>query len=370
MTIRDYHVIRQLGEGGMGTVYLVEEPLLDRKVAVKVLNPELMANQELVERFRQEAKVQSGLVHPGIVQLYTFFKEDGKYCMVMEYVEGETLRALIERTGPLGEARSLKIFGEVLEAVQYAHGRGVIHRDLKPSNIMISDGMTAKVMDFGIAKVLGDRGLTHTGTRMGTVYYMSPEQVRAEKTIDQRTDFYSLGITLYETLTGKLPYNIDTDSEFEIMQQIVEGKIPDPRELYPYISEETVLLLRGCIEKNKANRSVLGRPANGTVPANSLPDGEAPYTIQDHRVSAEVPHSSERLPSERLHDGSVTPLVDYSSFHPLRPPAPPSSSLPSERLHGTKQGGGSTKAFVKVMTGIAVYLTIWLVLLLMSHFMK
>jgi serine/threonine protein kinase len=271
MTIRDYHVIRQLGEGGMGTVYLVEEPLLDRKVAVKVLNPELMANQELVERFRQEAKVQSGLVHPGIVQLYTFFKEDGKYCMVMEYVEGETLRALIERTGPLGEARSLKIFGEVLEAVQYAHGRGVIHRDLKPSNIMISDGMTAKVMDFGIAKVLGDHGLTHTGTRMGTVYYMSPEQVLAEKTIDQRTDFYSLGITLYEMLTGKLPYNIDTESEFKIMQQIVEGKIPDPRELYPHISDKTVQLLLGCIAKKKEDRFISDGSKKSGAPLKAVP---------------------------------------------------------------------------------------------------
>ena len=232
----------------------------------------------------------------------------------------------------------------MLDAVSHAHNKGVIHRDLKPSNIMVAEGDVAKVMDFGIAKILGDRGMTRTGTRMGTVYYMSPEQVRAEKSIDQRTDLYSLGITLYEMLTGKLPYNTDTESEFEIMQEIVERNVPDPRSEYPYISEGTALLVRGLVEKKKENRFVsTGTGERQTITAPSPP--EHPYKILDRRASTGVQDPPDlRLPSERLHDGPPgrwrwsRSLPRQSVPLPCRPPGPP--PLPSERLHDMRQDNG------------------------------
>jgi serine/threonine protein kinase len=222
--LRDYVVIRPLGEGGMGTVYLATEKFLLRKVAIKVLNPLLSRDSQLVERFRQEARLQSTLSHPNIVALHAFFSEQDTYYMVMEYAEGETLKSLIDRLGPISEDRALQVFHRVVEAVEYAHGKGIIHRDIKPGNIMIGDGDSVKVMDFGIAKAIGDQRLTKTGTKLGTLYYMSPEQVRAVKDVDRRTDIYSLGVTLYEMLTGSLPFDSGMESEFQVMQNIaVEG---------------------------------------------------------------------------------------------------------------------------------------------------
>ena len=199
--LRDYQIIDELGKGGMGTVYLAEDQMLRRKVAIKVLNPILTDDAQFTERFRHEARVQASLIHSNIVTLYNFFEEDGYYCMVMEYAEGETLKEKIQKEGAIEEERALKIFRQMLEGVGYAHEKGIIHRDIKPSNIIIDSRDRVKIMDFGIAKILGDRGMTKTGTKLGTIYYMSPEQIRAEKDIDQRTDIYSLGITLYEMVT-------------------------------------------------------------------------------------------------------------------------------------------------------------------------
>ena len=198
--------------------------------------------------------MQSTLAHPNIVTLYTFFNEGGSYCMVMEYAEGETLKNVIEKTGPIPENRALRIFRQILDAVGYAHSKGIIHRDIKPSNIMLGPGDSVKVMDFGIAKILGDRGLTKTGAKVGTLYYMSPEQVRASKNLDHRTDIYSLGVMLYEMLTGRLPYDAETDSDFEIMQQVVERELPDPRKIYPGISEKTIHALFRSTKKDPGER--------------------------------------------------------------------------------------------------------------------
>ena len=156
-------------------------------------------------------------------------REDHSYYMVMEYAAGETLKTLLEREGPMSEGRARKIFLEVLEGVGYAHQKGIVHRDLKPSNIMIGRDDGVKIMDFGIAKMLGNHGMTKTGAKVGTLYYMSPEQVRASKDIDHRTDVYSLGVTFFEMLTGKLPFNVDTESDFHVMKEIVSGDFQDVR---------------------------------------------------------------------------------------------------------------------------------------------
>jgi len=252
--IRDYKIIKKIGEGGMGTVYLASDTMLERNVAIKVLNSLLTKDSQFTDRFRHEAKVQASLIHPNIVTLYNYFREGDNYCMVMEYVEGDTLKQLITNTGPLPEQKVVWLLNQILEAVGYAHKKGIIHRDIKPSNILLTGDNTAKILDFGIAKILQDKGLTKTGTKMGTIYYMSPEQIKAVKDIDHRTDIYSIGVTLYEMLSGRIPFNVDTDSDFEIMNEIVTGEIKDPREYYPHISDWLVDILFASVHKDRTKR--------------------------------------------------------------------------------------------------------------------
>jgi serine/threonine protein kinase len=252
--IRNYKIVGKLGEGGMGTVYLAEDTMLERKVALKVLNPLLTKESQFTERFRHEAKVQASLIHPNIVTLYNYFREGENYCMAMENVEGVTLKHLISNIGPMPEQRAIRILNQLLEAVGFAHKKGIIHRDIKPSNILISKDDNVKILDFGIAKILQDKGLTKTGTKLGTVYYMSPEQIKAVKDIDHRTDIYSLGITFYEMLSGRVPFNIDTDSDFEILNEIVSSELKDPREFYPHISNWAVKILFDSVNKDRNKR--------------------------------------------------------------------------------------------------------------------
>ncbi len=252
--IREYKIIEKIGEGGMGEVFLAEDENLGRMVAIKALAPELLRNSELIERFKQEARVQASLIHPNIVSLFTFFSEQNSMYMVLEYAPGKTLKEEIKQLGVIEESKALLLLHQILEGVGYAHQKGIVHRDLKPSNIMLDENDAVKIMDFGIAKVLGDRGMTKTGTKMGTIYYMSPEQIRAAKDIDQRTDIYSLGIVLYEMLTGRVPFNTNTESDFEIMNEIVNNSFPDVRKYNPSVSEITAKVIDKMIAKQKEER--------------------------------------------------------------------------------------------------------------------
>ncbi len=254
--IREYRIISKIGEGGMGEVFLAEDENLGRKVAIKMLAPELMRNAELVERFKQEARLQASLIHPNIVALYTFFIEDNNFYMVMEYADGETLKELIKKNGKIEEETAKRIMLQLLEGVGYAHQLGIIHRDLKPSNIIVGKDLRVKIMDFGIAKALGDRGMTKTGTKMGTLYYMSPEQIKAEKDIDQRTDIYSLGIIFYEMLTGKVPFNTETESDFEVMNEIVHGSLINRLNSFNTISASVKKIIFTMSDNSKTNRYV------------------------------------------------------------------------------------------------------------------
>lgn len=254
--IRDYTLFRKIGEGGMGEVWLAMDNSLDREVAVKILSVDFTNSTDLIARFRQEAKLQASLIHKNIVTLYTFFEEQGHYYMIMEYAKGITIKGLIQQTGPIPEARVINILNQLTDALDYAHTKGIIHRDIKPSNIMIDPDNYdfVKIMDFGIAKALGDQGLTKTGTRMGTLYYMSPEQVRADKDIDHRTDIYSLGITLFEMLTGVLPYDCKTESDYEILHQIVTQDIPSTFLDAIEISQTLQNAIKGMTAKDKNTR--------------------------------------------------------------------------------------------------------------------
>ena len=252
--VHGYKIVSLLGEGGMGEVYLGEDAMLERKVAIKRLNPLLTTDAQFSARFITEARIQARLNHPNIVALHSFFQEEGVYYMVMEHAAGCTLRDMIVSMGLIPEARALGLFSQIAAALAYSHDMQIIHRDIKPSNIMVSDDDRIKIMDFGIARIRGEIGNTMTGQVVGSINYMSPEQIKAAKDIDHRTDIFSAGVLLYEMLTGKLPYNVDTGSDFLVMEQIVNAPLPDPRALYAFISDGTVNALQAMTAKDRSQR--------------------------------------------------------------------------------------------------------------------
>src|SRR6185436_11579927 len=210
-----YELVDVLGQGGMSVVFKGRHKMTDQEVALKILPPELAAHSQVKSRFLEEAKALAALDHPNIVHLYNFGQENGYFVLAMQFVQGRTWERMIMEAQRLEWAASCRIAIHVLRALEYAHGRGVIHRDMKPSNVLVrSRDAVATVMDFGIAKMTTSTRLTATGQTMGTVRYMSPEQVRGHE-VDLRTDIYSLGATLYESLTGDTPFGGNT--HFEIM---------------------------------------------------------------------------------------------------------------------------------------------------------
>jgi serine/threonine-protein kinase len=222
--IGNYKIVEKIGEGGMGAVYRGLDTMLEREVAIKMLRPELASQPEVLERFRTEAVTLAKLNHPYIATLYSFMRDADDYFMVMEFVRGSTLDDVIRRHGALVIERAVPLFCMALDGIDHAHRMGIIHRDIKPANVMLTDSGSIKVMDFGIARVLGSARMTRAGNVVGTIEYMSPEAVRGLE-VDARSDVYSLGILLYEMLTGRVPF--DSQSEFEMMKMQVE-KAPQP----------------------------------------------------------------------------------------------------------------------------------------------
>jgi len=249
-TIGKYKITRLIGEGGMASVYEAEHEMLGTKVAIKVLNPILSANAQIKERFRNEAKLMASLDHPNITKVIDFDEQSQQLSIVMEYLNGEDLNKKIKRNGPLSEKEITDVFSQTLSAFQYAHEKGIVHRDIKPSNIFILPNGHVKILDFGIAKLFGQGNeMTQTGTQMGTPIYMSPEQVKAEKSIDHRSDIYSLGVTLFFAINGKPPYNSDTDSQFDIFTKIVYEVLPE----FSIQSKFKEIVLKAC-QKNREDR--------------------------------------------------------------------------------------------------------------------
>jgi serine/threonine-protein kinase len=246
-----YRITGKLGQGGMGTVFKAVDMNLDRVVALKVLNSEVADSPELVERFRSEARVQAGLGHPNVATLYAFLVWEGLPVMVMEFIEGETFQQMIARRGPIPAQISLPLFRQALMGIGAAHRRGIIHRDIKPANIMLNENGVVKVMDFGIAKVLGSSLATSTNLRMGTSCYMSPEQITGA-VVDARSDIYSLGVTLYELLAGMLPF--EGDSDFAIQTAHLEQAPAPPTVYYPHIPPHVVAAVMQALEKKPENR--------------------------------------------------------------------------------------------------------------------
>ena len=226
--IEKYLVKRLIGEGGMASVYEAEHEVLGTKAAIKILNPVLTANADIRERFMNEAKMMASFQHTNITKIIDFEETDTFLAIIMEYLEGQDLSELIDSGAKLSENEITSIFEQTLSAFQYAHEKGVIHRDIKPSNIYLLPNGKVKILDFGIAKLFGQGNeKTQAGTQMGTPIYMSPEQVKADKSIDHRSDIYSLGVTLYFALNGKPPYDSDGASQFDIFNKIVYEPLPE-----------------------------------------------------------------------------------------------------------------------------------------------
>ena len=227
----DYQVTGVLGRGGMGKVYRVRSLVTEREEAMKVVLPDLAENPGLADRFLREIKVHASLLHPNIAALHTAMRIEGRLVMLLELVEGVSLEETLRR-GPLEVSVAVHYLRQILAALEFAHERGVIHRDIKPANILLAAGGVVKLTDFGIARPTGEMRLTMTGLTVGTLAYMSPEQIRSEE-VDARSDIYSLGIMAYEMVAGRRP--IEADSDHALMNAQLRIVPPDPATVNPQL---------------------------------------------------------------------------------------------------------------------------------------
>ncbi len=250
-----YRIDTLLGQGGMSAVYKATDPNLRRSVAVKMIHPHLSGDSQFVNRFQEEAAAVAALNHPNIVQVYDFNNDNGVYYMVLSFIEGGTLQDLLNKLNKekrhLDIKHAIKYTIDVCDGLGYAHQRGMIHRDIKPANIMIDHHDEAILADFGIVKIVGSQGHTATGAVVGTARYMPPELVQSEKP-NEGADIYSLGVTLFEMLSGRPPFM--ADSAITLMMMHLNEPVPDPRTLRPDVPQSLVNVLLKAMAKDRNQR--------------------------------------------------------------------------------------------------------------------
>ena len=246
-----YKIIKKLGQGGMGEVYQAKDTILDRIVAIKVVYSSLLKKQEFLQRFLREAKITASLDHHNIVKVFDLLIDNNNYYLIMEFIDGTSLRNYLENRNEINILNELDLFLQILDGVEYAHNKNIVHRDLKPENIMLTKDRIIKITDFGLAFALGSHSLTNPGVLMGTLGYLSPEQAQGID-VDFLTDIYSLGVILYELLTNNLPI-IDTNAAAMIYKILHEKPIP-PSKYNPNIDKELENIILKAIEKNKSKR--------------------------------------------------------------------------------------------------------------------
>ena len=247
-----YELEELVGTGGMSSVYRAHDRLLERDVALKVLHQQFVADTDYVERFRREARSVAQLSHPNIVTVIDRGEQDGRQFIVFEYINGENLKALVEREGPLPEQDAVRLALQIARALGFAHDNGLVHRDVKPQNVLLNGDGQAKVTDFGIARSLAVKGgLTQTGTVMGTSDYIAPEQARGSR-VDAQSDIYSLGAVLYELLTGEVPF--PGDNFVAVAMRHINEPPPNVRERRPDVSPRLDALIRRAMAKEPRDR--------------------------------------------------------------------------------------------------------------------
>ncbi|MGQ9672749.1 MAG: protein kinase domain-containing protein [Candidatus Aminicenantales bacterium] len=322
-----YQIIEELGRGGMGKVYKALDTELNEKIALKLLKPEVSVDSEAIDRLRNELKTARQVSHKNICRMYHLTKEEGTYYITMEYVPGEDLKRLIRKIGQMPLGRTISIAKQVCEGLAEAHSLGIVHRDLKPQNIMVDEGGNVRIMDFGIARSLLTKGVTAAGVMIGTPEYMSPEQVEG-KPVDQRSDIYSLGIILYEMVTGRVPFEGDTPFTVGIKHK---SELPrDPRELNPQIPADFSALVLRCLAKDKESRyqnarellAELARIEDGLPTTERVAVERRPFTSR--QITVTIGLKKLLVPTFFLASLIAAGLVLWRLVSTKVPPPPPS----------------------------------------------
>ncbi len=376
--IGDYEIISILGAGGMGKVYKVRNVISERVEAMKILLPDLTSNQSLADRFLREIRLLATLHHPNIAALRTALTYENQLVMIIEYVEGETIANRIARA-PLSTAEVINYSDQCLNALSYAHKQNIIHRDIKPANMMLTPEGVVKLMDFGIARSNKDGSLTSTGTTLGSLNYMPPEQVRGEAA-DARSDIYSFGASLYEMLTGKLPF--DTDSQYALMTAQLNSDPPPPitlrSDLPPALNQIILMCMAKDPDKRFQSADAL-RAALKTIPVSALPParttavpGNAPSatpapaaaaayssetTLIDHQPTPRPGIAPTPIPTQAQQPPTPAPQATQADPPPIvvAPPVAPPPPRPSATHRGLWLALGSLVG-VSVLLAAGIYI--------------
>jgi serine/threonine protein kinase len=320
--IGDYEILSVLGLGGMGKVYKVRNVISDRVEAMKILLPDLTSHQSLADRFLREIRLLGSLNHPNIASLRTALNHDNQLVMIMEFVEGETLANRLSRA-PISTAEAVDYSGQVLSALSYAHKQNIIHRDIKPANMMLTPQGVVKLMDFGIARSATDGTLTSTGTTLGSLNYMPPEQVRGESA-DARSDIYSFGVSLYELLTGKLPFK--GDSQYSLMTAHLNELPAAPitwRTDLPASLNEIIMMAMAKDPAQRFQTADAFRAALKSVPVEPLPRSATTLTPTPHTPSPD--ETLVETAARRAH--SPTPATKPPKPATIPPPTPVAATV-------------------------------------------
>ncbi|MBR5082688.1 MAG: serine/threonine protein kinase, partial [Bacteroidales bacterium] len=296
--INGFVLKKLLGEGGMAEVWYAENEI-GKPAAVKILFEKLTRNEQIVERFHNEAIMMVKLKHPNIRQVYGYGYLNNRHCIIMEYLEGDDLSDMMKNGRRFTDAELRKWWNQIVSALNYTHAQGIVHRDIKPSNIFLDEDGNIKLLDFGIAKMMENSSLTQTGSLMGTLMYMSPEQVKDAKNIDYRTDIYSLAVSFVHLLTGKKPYNTDTTSDFEIRERIVYTPY-DVSVLPP----EWQGFLAPYLEKEPDKRPAL-RPFEAAAPM-----AETTTVISERPTNANATKARQSQPQPVTNNPTITTFSD------------------------------------------------------------
>jgi serine/threonine protein kinase/predicted Zn-dependent protease len=305
-----YQVIEDLGKGGMGRVYKVYDAEVKEKLALKLLNPEIAADERTIERFRNELRLARTISHRNVCRMHDLGRDGSTYYITMEYVSGEDLKSLIHRIGALPVGKAVSVARQVCEGLAEAHRAGVVHRDLKPQNIMIDRDGNARIMDFGIARSVKGKGITGANVLVGTPEYMSPEQVDG-KEAGPRSDLYSLGVVLFEMLTGRLPFEGETPLSVAVKQK--SEAPPDPRSLSPQIPENLARVVLQCLAKAPEKRPAGAEDLSARLGAieMALPTTTTPLPLRRTATSKSI---TVRLPSKKVWVPAAAGLVLVLAF--------------------------------------------------------